>query len=459
MRRFVTAYCSLLVAVFMLAAMPAGAGERTSARSMSMARTFVASSRGVDAVGVNPANLALPDEGTVTLSLMPLGFHVGSELLNYDIYTRYFTGVESDNGRTARTLSEEDKDRLLSSIKTGVPESRVDVDVMLLGLSLRLQNVGMIAFSVTDHLAGAAFIPRDYVEFLFHGNPAGSVYDFRETKALASWTREYALSFGGALPAPSFLHKLTGGATVKVVHGFGYYGIERFNSSLTTSNDGRLTGKVDFLARYTSDDPFGGSFTMFPAPAGRGLGFDLGVTGLVTEYLAVGLSVTDIGSVKWTQGIQESFADTTLMVDDPLIGDQRDAIERALKGNKREGGSFSSSLPTTLRFGAALEVHKMLKDFGDELVIALDYNQGLVVTSQSTTTPRVSLGVEYKPLAWLPIRSGVSAGGTDGFNVAMGLGFLLGAFELEVASENISWLAQPNSFSHGSLALGTRFRF
>ena len=60
-------------------------GERTNIRGVGMARTFVAASRGLDAVGINPANLPAGDEGTVSIGLMPLGLHVGTDFLNYGL--------------------------------------------------------------------------------------------------------------------------------------------------------------------------------------------------------------------------------------------------------------------------------------------------------------------------------------------------------------------------------------
>ena len=56
-------------------------GERVNVRGMGMAGTFDATSRGLDAVGINPANLGLPDKGTVTMSLVPFGLHFGSDVL------------------------------------------------------------------------------------------------------------------------------------------------------------------------------------------------------------------------------------------------------------------------------------------------------------------------------------------------------------------------------------------
>ena len=148
-------------------------------------------------------------------------------------------------------------------------------------------------------------------------------------------------------------------------------------------------------------------------------------------------------------------------MDDPLNEEKRATVEGVVKGKSRPAGTFSTSLPTTLRFGVALDVHKMpqMKDVPGELLLELDYNQSLVETPYSTTTPRVSLGVEYAPLSWLPLRSGVSFGGTDRLNVALGFGVRLSVFEFELASENITWLFAPQSFAQGSVAAGIRFSF
>jgi hypothetical protein len=207
--------------------------------------------------------------------------------------------------------------------------------------------------------------------------------------------------------------------------------------------------------------PFENSFELFPRPLGLGLGTDLGFAGELNDMLSFGISVTDIGRVHWKEGITESYADTVLVIDDPLREDQRTAIESVLKGRKREGEDFSSSLPTTLRLGIALAAHEIsfLRGMPGELLLAVDYNQGLVVTARSTTRPRGSFGVEYKPVPWLPLRTGVSIGGTDNANVAMGFGVMLGFFELEAATENVSWLFEPQSFSYGSAAIGARVRF
>ncbi|MBI4535334.1 MAG: hypothetical protein HY708_03585 [Ignavibacteriae bacterium] len=429
-----------------------------------MARTYIAASRGLDAVGINPANLALPDDGSATLSILPLGVHIGSNFLNYDLYSTYFTGVETDSGRVGRYLDESDKRRILDAFSSEVGDVSMTVGARLIGLSVELGEIGAFALTVTDELAGSASLPKEFVEFSLYGNPPGSTYDFSNVNVKASWLRAYELSFGTALPKPGFLEWLSGGFGVKLVHGFGYYEIQRFNTTLTTSENGTLIGRVDYLSRNAGVDPSDDAvmaYGLFWNPVGSGYGVDLGIGAGITKFLSVGIAVTDIGSIEWTKHTEITYTDTTLIIDDPAVVQQQNAIDEVLKGKKKSSASFASSLPTTLRVGLALEFQHVpaFKNMPGQMLLALDYNQGMVDAPGETTNPRISLGVEYKPWRWLPIRTGVSFGGTDRMNVAFGFGFRLGFFDLDLASENVNWLFQPNDFAYGSVALGTRFRF
>ncbi|HCV43457.1 MAG TPA: hypothetical protein DGH68_08220 [Bacteroidetes bacterium] len=439
------------------------AGERSNIRGMGMARTFVASSRGLDAVGINPANLAVDDQSTVTLSIMPFGGHVGSDFLDYDIYTKYFTGIQTDSGRVGRYLSEEDKKVILDSFTDPVARTTAEIEARILGVTYRVKDLGAVAFTITDKMGGIVDVPRDYVEFAFYGNPVGSSYNFDGAKILASWTREYGLSFGTEVKV-GFLKSFGVGAAAKLVHGFSYYEVQRFNASLTTDEHATLTATVDFLSRRAGADLASArlwrSFRLFPEIAGKGMGFDLGARGEFNSYLSFGLSLTDIGSITWSKDTQENSVDSTIVVDDPLNEEQRQMVEDYLKGQRRSIGRYSTPLPTTLRMGVALEIQKIpdMEDMPGELLIELNYNQSLIETPYSTTAPRVSLGVEYKPYPWLPLRSGVSFWGTDYVNLALGFGISFTAVEFELASENVTWLFSPKSFSKGSISVGLRFR-
>ena len=442
--------------------------ERSNVQGMGMARTALLSSRGLDAVGINPANLAYSEGKTVTFSLFPFGVHLGSNFMDYDLYTTYFTGVDSDSGRVGKFLTDADKQKILDAFPRGVGTLFTNFEIRLFGLSIEIPKLGTFAFTVSEHANAFANIPKDYAEFVLYGNPPGSFRDFSETDAKASWTREYELSFGMPLQRLMFTKTLEAGIGLKLIHGFGYFGIDRFNTSVETSPTGTLTGilhfgslasGVDFMQDNNKNS--GGNFDPFPAPAGVGYAVDLGVSSHVTDCIYAGLSLTDLGSMQWTRNAEEVTADTVMVVDDPVGTGQKDAVDRTVKGNKRKVDSFYSTLPTQLRLGVALQVDKWPgnEGFPGELLVELDYTQGFKDTPGSTTAARFSLGVEYLPLSWLPIRTGVSVGGIDRFNLAFGLGFHFGSFTMDLGSENVTALLAPRSFSSASIALGMKLLF
>jgi len=440
-------------------------GERTNIRGMGMARTFVASSSGLDAVGINPANLAVPDEAIVTFSLIRFGVHVGSDFLNYGMYKDYFTGVETDSGRVGRYLNDADKQNILRSFPDGLGRIASHLEVRPLGLSVRIGDYGTVAVTATEYVMVNGMVPRDYAAFLLYGNTPGSVYDFSATSAYAAWMREYALSFGRELPCPFFLKSLSAGAAVKLIHGLGYFGIARFNTRLETGTDGILNGRIDVLGRLAGMESFRGTdnagFDMFPAPAGTGFGVDLGVASEIFDYLRVGLAVTDIGSVEWTRGVEEMYALASIRMDDPLNEAQRDSIEEAVHGETRPGENFSSELPTTFRVGVAVELHRVpaLKSiFWGEWTLACDYNLGLVEGAGAAQVGRFSTGLEFRPWSFLPLRTGISVGGTDDFTFALGFGLHFGVFDFDIASEHLNFLLEEDALAHGSVAMGMRIR-
>jgi hypothetical protein len=463
-RRWVALWCGC--AVLLLAVPETGdGGDRTNIAGVGMARTSVASSRGIGAIGINPANLAISRGETVEIGLVPFGLHVGSDFMTYGIYTDYFTGVETDSGRFARYLTTADKMRILESFSEETGYLGGNGVSRPLGVLVRLGESIAVAASVTERVVGFGEVPKAYLEFLFYGNPPGSVYDFSATRAAASWTREYGLSFASELPTIAFLRTLSAGISLKLIHGYGHLEVSRFNSRLTTSTDGSLDGTIDVLTRMTVIEPFqdgsSESYTVFPDPVGSGFGVDLGLSAEVSDAIRAGLSVTDIGTIEWRRDIDEFSSVSSIHFDDPLSKSQRDSIEDAIHGESREGKAFSTSLPTILRLGFAVEVHKLdlfRPLILGELTVGFDYHQGFSTVPGATTRPRFSTGLEYRPLAFLPIRAGLSIGGYTSTHFALGFGVHMGVFNLDVASENLGWLFSPDSFSHGTVAVGMSVR-
>jgi len=449
--------CSILTLLVCVSPVLRG-GEQTNVRALGMARTFVASSRNLDAVGINPAGLYAPEDATVTFSLLPLGVNVGSDFLSYGMYNDLFTGVDGPGGRVAKNLTDSDKQRLLDAFPGGLGRLGGEAEVRSFGLALHIGGLATVSATVTDRISADAQIPSSYARLLLYGMSPNSTSDLSGTRGAAAWMREYALS--GALPVPTFglVEHLTAGLSLKLMHGYAYEELSRNNSLLSTGVNGVLDGSVD-LAGVESVTP---KPAPFPLPAGTGIGVDVGFTAQLNDYMTAGLSVTDIGSINWNTGVKEFYGQGSIHLDDVLNSAQRDSLQHALTGRTRDGKAFTTALPTALRLGVAFDLqnlHWIKKVLMGDLLVECDYNQGFNNFPGSTTIGRFSIGTEYKPWSFIPLRTGVSFGGLDRFNFALGFGLHLGLFQLDVGSDNMGWLFSHDSFTHGSVGLSMMFRF
>lgn len=460
-------WCVHALLILALGAAQAGfAGEQSDIRGMGMARASAASSVGYDAIGENPANLVLPENGTVVIGFLRFGVHVGTDMTSYGIFRKYFNGIETATGREPRYLNDEDKQAILNGFAGSTGRIASDFEFRPLGVAVHLPKLGSFALTMTDRVAMMGDIPRAYAEFLLYGNPPGSVYDFSKTKAQASWLREYALSYARTLPSPAFVSSLTGGVTLKLIHGFGYASLEHTNTRFETALNGALHGQVGMksqtagigLLQAMSDS---GDVTFFPAPAGTGFGVDLGVNAEVNEFLRVGIAVTDIGAVSWDKDIEVATVDSTITIDNATVDTQRKSIENAFHGTHGPGDPFSTSLPTTLRIGGSVELHRLpwvKRILFGEMTVAADMAVGFKDVPGTSTSPRFALGVEYRPLAFLPIRMGGSLGGETHSNFSLGFGLRLGGFDFDLATENVGWIFNRDNLQAASVALGFKIR-
>ncbi len=437
-------------------------GDLTNLQGVGMARTYTTVSRGINAVGINPANLGYPDKSDISFNLINFGTKIGSDIIDLKIYDKYFTG---DNNGNPFILSDADKKKIINLFPDGIALNGLDFELKLLSLSYHHPKIGGFAFSVTEKAGFNLIIPKDYIQFLFYGNPLGSRFDFSKTYFNSMWLREYSLSYGRNIPHFKFMQSMAAGITIKLIHGYGIADLNRNTAYFSTDKFAKISGVVDYRARFAGidllDENSNAEFSVFPRPAGHGFGFDIGVSGFVNDQLSVGIALVDMGGINWKHNTYEHSNYAEFDFDDPKIADkQLDTLQKLFEGRNIKISGFSSNLPTTLRFGAAYQLDKapFINSFPGELIVAFDYNQGFTDYTGSTTAPRFSLGIEYKPFRWLPIRTGVSLGGRANTNMGFGFGFLMGFLDIEFASDNFEAVILPKSANRVSFAFGMKLR-
>jgi hypothetical protein len=428
-----------------------------------------ASSRGVDALGINPANIAIPDQGNFELNLGPTGVRVSTEVLNYGLYQEYFTGVDSIGKRWAKRLEPADMDKILSQMPEQ-PKTRVEVEAML-GTSFQHPLLGGIGFAIIEHIGTAATLSKDFFRMAAFGlEPGGSVYVFDGTEVSAWWYREYNVSYGRKLPVDvKFLKDLYAGIGIKFIRGYGISQPENQKSSFGNYPDPvnpsqyTLRGTIDFLTTHAGVDFMNGnsdaSFTLFPDPVGKGTGFDMGLSGELINGVRVALSVTDIGKITWDRNVIESYGSGSINITG-ATNNLEDTLKSIFKGKTRPGEVFNTYLPTALRLGFATEASniQVLKFLPGKLILAFDYLQGFNESLGNTTKPRFSLGTEYHVFPVLPVRTGLAFGGGDKVRWAFGFGLDLHYVSLDFATDNFGMVFIPKSFQTLSFSFGMKVR-
>ncbi|HTP79423.1 MAG TPA: DUF5723 family protein [Bacteroidota bacterium] len=460
------AYSRILILVVLVPGSLAAQGLN-DIRGVGMGRSSVAGSRGVNALGINPANLGLEDRLPFTLSLMNFGFRTGSDLISYDIYENYFTGVPDSTGkRVPKFLTDADKNKILSLIPAA-GATQAEMELTELAVDIRTERFGGIGFGITEH-AGAKFnLPREYFSLLLFGTPVSSL-DLSGTAVSAWWWREYNVSYGFRFPiTPPFVKDLYAGIGVKLVRGYAIAQTEHYAGSITSSPQ-LLQANFNFLvdrsgADFLAQDSTGNSksnFSPFPDPAGTGTGIDLGISSEVITGIRVGMSVTDIGRISWDKNLVQTSASASIVTTDPLSQATQDSLKTAFKGKNGPGTPFTSALPTTFRLGATLESEKLpfLSFLPGKMLLEMDYLQGLNNSMGNVTTPRASLGMEYRIIPLLPLRAGIAVGGGDQFRLAAGFGIDLYGFSFDLATENLGLLFSLKDFNLFSIAAGLRIR-
>ena len=463
----------LALSVFLVNTTLAG-NDRVSPRIVGMGRTFTAVSRGLDAIGLNPANLALSDRGnTLTFQFAPLGFAVGSDFLNYKVYNDFFTGVDGldTNGnkiRVGKRLTEQDKQDILALFPGGIANTQANVDVTWFGLSFQKGRVG-VALSVTERVAANLDLPEGYLKMILNGFPIeGKSYSLDNTSVTASWMREYNLSGGYLLPYEfGIVKNISVGMGLKYIQGFGYFGTRKYKGMIETTVTSDAPNQIQDMSIHTNLDyvqlrsaiPFDSVSENIMKPAGKGMGFDFGASAQLLEGIRVAASVTDIGKVTWDKNTKAIIGNSDLVLHQ--FGDTKntDSLENAFKGKTVDTTSFTTNLPTALHLGGSVEVDKFFSKIPGHLTVAADLHVGFNNEPGNTKKAQIGLGIEWAPIALIPIRTGFLFGGREKFGWSAGFGFhILNVVDIDLATASIAILTSPNTFRTGSFTFGMRWR-
>ncbi len=369
----------------------------SNARSVGLGGASIGLARGVDASIWNPANLGLPDNGRLSISLINLG--VG-------IYNNSFT-LQQYNTYNGSFWDENDIENILNSIPSDGMEISLTGNCQIASFSS-----GRIAFSIEALVQSKAKLGKDFFDFVLHANSQKEEHLFDDCDGEMWGIMSYNFSGGIPIRVSRFQHFAIGG-TIKYLQGYGYMKIAETRGYRRTTSAGENAA---------------GSMKINYASLGRGVSFDIGVSAKLNQNFSMGLSLKDfMNNIEWykdTNYRYYSFSMDSVNLFNVLKEDSIIFTEETSEKISR----MSSTLPVELHLGIAYSK--------PNYTFVLDYVQGFRDRAGSSPKPMFATGIEFLPVPWLPLRTGFSVGGDDMFSTSIGWGFKLGALALDFAASN-----------------------
>jgi len=453
-----------------------GSFNLTNPRATAMGNSSAASSRGIYSLGLNPANLAIPQDHTVELSLLfpipNINFQAGNDFITINDYNYFFGGVDVNGVKKGRLLTDSDKQKFINLFSNG-SSIRTGFSIPIFSLSVYAgKEIGAFGLSLADRLNLKLSLPVELFKLGLYGNEVGKTYNLEDFKFEASYLRSYGFTYSREITGVfgNTFKLFTIGASVKMVQGFAYATFDHVNAQIQTLNDHSILLTNDSQINIAVSPDFGinwdfdnqsrnSNISPFMTPAGKGIGFDFGLNARLDDVWSFAIAVTDIGKINWDAEIV-NYTSKGVFTFAKIDSSTLDSLGNTFKGKGAYGKAFSTKLPTVLRIGATFRLDKMFEgDFPGTMLIVANMNKGFNDEQINSTKARFSFGFEWRPINWLPIRSGISFGGVEPFNWSFGFGFNTAILDIDFATYSFNSILSGNNAKNIGVSIGSRWKF
>lgn len=468
------------ITAFLLFCLTAGWGHAQtelgvfSATGRGAATPFVSD---YHAIGINPANLNLPNEyegKSVTFGFFEGAGSMYSSFLNKsEVRTTLFRG-------DFQTLNQQERAEYAELMADET--TQLNLNMITAGFSVNTENAGSFAFSTRERIQMSTRFGRKASDLVFLGRTAPYFTDLvlmngdtipntgtygadtlnmvsqgivspedalelidalDGTSVGFSWIREFNLAYGKRLYRTENI-EIHAGVGGKLLIG---------NAMMEVDVNGTEVNAFSSLSPIFDIDY--GNITTASAlpqnapplrPVGLGWGIDLGATFVYKERLVVSAAINDIGRMTWDGNVYE--LNNSLLTEFTEAGAETvDVVEELINFASPDGivdwtGSEArtTTLPTIARFGVGYVVSDKLRLAADAVMPVNDN----VVNYES---PIYAFGADVTPLRFVRVSAGFITGDNRASLVPVGLTFIMGegTWEFGLASRDmITWFTQDN---------------
>ncbi|MDX5421357.1 MAG: DUF5723 family protein [Hymenobacteraceae bacterium] len=394
------------------------------------------------AIGVNPGNLG---RSTSIVSFTVLEGGVGASSQAFTRKTlRNFNESNADGELTLAERME------LAKAFTSDNVLNAGGDFNVFAISVSLPKIGGFAASNRQRMLSHAGFNKNFSELLFLGNeaeiykqidPNETVYVsdlFEGTEIKASWVNEWNFAYGREIIDLPLVN-IYGGVGYKYLQGLALYEFSVQDRKLKSYSAASPVLDIDY-EKYLDDPQFSHQAADgLLNPVGRGHGFDVGFSAEIVKIVKVGVSVTDIGKMTWTENLLEGEDRGFKLSNYPESADEYDyekaydiaetIIDSAIVFSPVS--ELRTDLPTRLRAGVGVKI-------GNKVEVGVDYVKALNSAPGNITQDFVGLGIDVMPTPFFRLSSGVSTGAGDKVNLPFGFAIVTPVYEFGISTRDVT---------------------
>lgn len=413
--------------------------DRLDVPGMGMGRASVSITRGLNSIYSNPGLLDAPPllptqlNQPLTFSIYTGGGTIGATYLSGDEFRTIF--AQKPEGYT-----KEDRERVGQLLQD--ERLYANAAINLIAIRYRTESGGTWAFHHGHRVFARMNFPESFSEIVATSNITGRDYTFINRGIGGDWLTEFGLSYGKMLEGSGAWFPRVGiGATAKLIQGVAHFEVAE-NSIITIQQvviggAGGYNIKGGYQFRSASPNGFNPAeaittlFTgLFPATAGTGFGFDLGVGGTLysvagtgqskerRDAVFFGMALQDVGSVNWNT---ETLVRSAVGINDTLGSGNLDNNQfRRYEGKLAAVPAYSTSFPTVFRAGVGVDMQAFIPEMDNRMTLNIEGEAPLNDPPGSAARGRFAVGGEYGANDWLTVRTGFSGFGINGFGWGIG---------------------------------------
>ncbi len=364
-------------------------------RAMGLSGAYTGAARGLDAVGWNPANLALNGERGPSVGLASMSVDLNNNAFSLAAYNEY----------TGAVLTTEDKEKILGDIPNEGFMLNADVNASVLGFC-----AGPFALTFQGLAGGSGVMDKDFFELVLMGNDIGQSFSFDDTDGDAYAVGAATLSYATPLVTRR-TYRLALGVNARYLHGLYDFTIEEAGGGLVAEMDG-VQGEANA--------------SMLMSQGGSGYAVDAGLALQLPRGWTLGLAVRNLSSrLNWDDKVERHVWSA---VGEGITATTDDFESQITQSDTTyAAAAYVRTLPTVIRFGAS-------NRFGP-LLLGADVSRGLESRAGVSDNLALDIGMEWHLASWLLPRIGLGFGG-EVRRASAGLGIGLGPVRWDLAVAN-----------------------